>query len=68
MPDDLVKLSNVFKNDVVKITDYNAKITELNNKIPNVTNLATKSSVTILVKGLDDKIDKIDLRTLAEKS
>ena len=58
VPDDLAKLSNVVKNDVVQKTDYNAKITELNNKIPYVSNLATKSSVTTLVKNLGDRIDK----------
>ena len=58
VPDDLAKLSNVVKNDVVLKTDYNAKITELKNKISYVSNLATKSSVTTLVKDLDDKIDK----------
>ena len=67
VPDDLAKLSHVVKNDVVKKTDYNAKITELNNKIPNVSNLATKSSVITLVRDLDDRTDKIDLSTLAKK-
>ena len=37
------KLSNVVKIDVVKRTDYNAKITEIENKIPNINNLATKN-------------------------
>ena len=59
MPDDLAKLSNVVKNDTVKVTDYNAKISEINNKIPNITNLATKSSVTTLVKDLDDRVDNV---------
>ena len=34
-------------------------------KIPDVSNLATKSSATILVRDLDDKID---LSTLAKKT
>ena len=46
MPADLAKLTNAVDNDVVKKTDYNTKITELNNKIPNITNIVTKSSVT----------------------
>ena len=33
-----------------------------------MSNLATKSSVTILVRDLDDKIDKIDLSTLTKKT
>ena len=35
VPVDLSKLSGVVKNDVVKKTDYNAKIIEIN-KIPNI--------------------------------
>ena len=38
VPVDLSKLSDVVKNDVVKKTDYNAKITEIENKIPNINN------------------------------
>ena len=60
VPGDLAKLSNVVKNDTVKVTDYNTKISEINKKIPDITNLATKSSVTTLVNELDDKIDEID--------
>ena len=68
VPDDLAKLSNVVKNEVVKKTDFSAdnyvtetkfstdtnalddKIDKVHKKIPDVSNLATKSSVTILVK------------------
>ena len=38
VPVDLSKLSDVVKNDVIKKTDYNAKITEIENKIPNINN------------------------------
>ena len=31
------------KNDVVKKTDYNAKITKIENTIPDISNLATKT-------------------------
>ena len=41
VPADLSKLCDVVK-DVVKKTDYNAKITEIENKIPDTSNLATK--------------------------
>ena len=37
VPDDLAKLSNVVKNDVVKKTDYNAKVTSIENQIAGVT-------------------------------
>ena len=36
-PADLAKLSNVDKNDVVKKTDYNTKVTSIENQIAGVT-------------------------------
>ena len=36
-PADLAKLSNVVKNDVVKKTDYNTKVTSIENQITGVT-------------------------------
>ena len=36
VPVDLAKLGNVVKNEVVKKTDYNAKVTTLENKIDGV--------------------------------
>ena len=41
VPNDLSKLSNVVKNDVIKKADYNTKITEIENKVPVINNLAT---------------------------
>ena len=37
VPTDLAKLSNVVKNDVVKKTDYNTKVTNIENQIAGVT-------------------------------
>ena len=37
VPDDLAKLSNVIKNDVVKKTDYNTKVASIENQIAGVT-------------------------------
>ena len=37
-------------------------------KIPNVSNLATKSSVTILVRDLDDRIDKLKINDYTKKT
>ena len=86
VPDDLAKLSNVVKNEVVKKTDFSAdnyvtrtkfstdtnalddKIDKVDKKIPNVSNLATKSSVTILVRDLDDRIDKLKINDYAKKT
>ena len=36
VPDDLAKLSNVVKNDIVKKTDYNNKVTNIRNQIAGV--------------------------------
>ena len=86
MPDDLAKLSNVVKNEVVKKTDFSAdsyitrskfstdtnalddKTDNVDKKIPNISNLATKSSVTILVRDLDDRIDKLKINDYAKKT
>ena len=86
MPDDLAKLSNVVKNEVVKKTGFSAdnyvtrtkfstdtnslddKIDREDKKIPDVSGLATKSSVTILIKNLDDRIDKLKINDYARKT
>ena len=45
IPVDVSKLRNVMKNDVVKKDVYNAKIKNIEDKIPDITNLATKASL-----------------------
>ena len=45
-PVDLSKLSNAAKNDVVKKDVYNAKIKYIEDKIPNVSNLGKKLTIT----------------------
>ena len=42
---DLSKLSDAVKNDLVKKIVYNAKIKNIEDKIPNITNLATYASL-----------------------
>ena len=42
VPFDLSKLSDVVKNDVIKKDVYNAKIKNIEDKIHDITNLATK--------------------------
>ena len=67
VPDDLAKLSNVVKNEVVKKTNFSAdnyvtrtkfstdtnaldyKIDKVDKKIPSISNLATKSSVIMML-------------------
>ena len=44
-PVDLSKLSCVIKNDVVKKDVYNAKIKNIEDKITDITNLATKTTL-----------------------
>ena len=39
VPTDLSKLSNVVKNDEVKETDYNTKVTSIENQIAGVTKI-----------------------------
>ena len=46
VPVDLSKLSDIVKNDVVKKDGYNAKMKNIEDKIRNITNLATNSAVT----------------------
>ena len=48
------KLSNVVTNEVVKKTDYNAKITEIENKIPDISNLATKTALNTVENKIPD--------------
>ena len=42
---DLSKLSDVVKNEVVKKTEYNAKIKDIEDKILDVINLATNTTL-----------------------
>ena len=48
VPDDLAKLSNVVKNEVVKKTDFSAD------------NYVTRTKFSIDTNSLDDKIDKVE--------
>ena len=50
VPVDLSKSSDVVKNDVVKKADYNAKITKIENKIPDINNSATKTALNTVEK------------------
>ena len=52
VPDDLAKLSNVIKNEVVKKTDFSAD------------NYVTRTKFSTNTNALDDKIDKFDKKFL----
>ena len=47
VPVDLSKLSDIAKNDVVKKDVYSAKIKNIEDKIPDITNLATNTTNTL---------------------
>ena len=72
---DVVKKTDFSADNYVKKTKFSAdtnvldgKIDKVDKKTPDVSNLPTKSSVTILVRDLDDRIDKIKIKDYAKKS
>ena len=59
-PVDLSKLSDVVKNDVIKKDVlYNAKIKNIEDKIPDITNLATNAFVNAKINEVKGKISSI---------
>ena len=54
---DLSKLS--VKNEVVKKTEYNAKIKDIEDKIPDITNLATNTTLNAKINEVKGKIPSI---------
>ena len=54
VPIDLNKLSDAVKNDAIKKTDYDTKIAEIEGKIPDISNLATKTSLTSVENKIPD--------------
>ena len=70
-----VKKTEFSADNYVKKTKFSAdtnalddKTDKVDKKIPEVSNLAAKSSVTVLIKGLDDRIDKIKIKDYAKKT
>ena len=59
VPVDLTKLSNVVKNDVVKKTEYDAKIKNIEDKIPDISNLATKTILNTKINEIKNEIPSI---------
>ena len=64
VPDDLAKLSNVVKNDVVKKTEYNSKITQIETSAENT----LKNTPDNLADIKKLKQSAPDISTLARKS
>ena len=72
---DVVKKTDFSADDYVKKTKFTAdtnalddKIDKVEKKIPNVGDLATRSSVTTLIKNLDDRIDNLEIKEYAKKT
>ena len=59
VPVDLSKLTNVVKNKVVKKTQYNANIKNIEDKIPDITNLATKTILNTKINEVKAEIPSI---------
>ena len=56
---DLSKLRDVIKNGVVKKDAYNAKIKNIEDKIPDITNLATKTTLNAKINEVKGEIPSI---------
>ena len=70
-----VKKTDFNADNYVKKTKFSAdtnalddKIDKVDKKIPDVSNLASKSSVTVLIRDLNDRIDKIKIKDYAKKT
>ena len=56
---DLSKLSDVVKNDVLKKDACNAKIKNIENRIPDITNLATNTTLNTKINEITGKLSTI---------
>ena len=59
VPVDLSKLSDVVKSDVVKNDVYNAKIQNIEDKIPDITNLATNTTLNAKINEVKNEIPSL---------
>ena len=55
VPIDLSKLDNVVKNEVLKKAEYNAKIKNIEDKIPDITNLTIKTILNTKINDVETK-------------
>ena len=51
----VAKVDNIDTSDFVLKTNYNTKITEIEGKIPGISNLATKTALTV-IENLTEKM------------
>ena len=61
VPVDLSKLSDVVKNDVVKKDKYNDKIKNIEDKVADITNLATKTTLSAKINEVKGEIPNITI-------
>ena len=62
----MAKVDNIDTSDFVLKTNYNTKITELENKIPDISNLATKTALTTVenkIPSVSNLVKKTDHNT-----
>ena len=59
VPLDLRKLTDVVKNDVVKKEIYNAKIKNIEDKIPDIINLSTNTTLNAKINEAKNEITSI---------
>ena len=59
VPAALSKLSDELKNDVVKKDAYNAKIKNIEDKIPDITSVASNAAVNAKINEIKNNISKI---------
>ena len=62
-PVDLSKLSNLMKNEAVKKDVYNAKIKNIEDIIPDITNIVTKNTLNAKINAVKDEINITNLAT-----
>ena len=61
---DLSKLSDVVENDIAKKDVYNVKIKNIEDKIPDVTKLATKTTLDTVENEMPNICNLVNLKTL----
>ena len=59
----LSKLSDVVKNDVAKIDVHNTKIRKIEDKIPDITNLATNTTLNAKINEVKNEIPSVNVAT-----
>ena len=62
-PVDLSKLSNLMKNEAVRKDVYNAKIKNIEDRIPDITNIVTKNTLNAKINAVKDEINIANLAT-----